>query len=526
MATQKATPQSQYTETDRLARLTGTATLANDDREHIPVEAPFTGDVLGSIPACTEADVETAVERADEAQEEWAERPVSERCEIVLEYHDRVLDRQEELLDVLVAESGKARRHAFEEILDVPMTCQYYADNAPDYVATREREGALPGLTETVEHQHPVGVVGLISPWNYPLSLAVSDAIPALLAGNAVVLKPAEETPFTALLAVELFREAGLPEDVFQVVTGSGPELGTPLIDRADYIGFTGSTATGRIVAEQAGANLMKCSMELGGKNPAIVLDDADVERAAEGLIRGAFTNAGQLCISFERVYVHSDVRDAFLEEFVSRARNLRVAAADDYDVEMGSLMSADQLEKVSAHVDDAIAKGATVHTGGQTRPDLGPYFYEPTVLTCVTEEMELAAEETFGPVVSIYEFDDEERAIEWANDTDYGLNGSVWTEDSERGRAIAKRIEAGTVNVNEAYAAAWASLDAPMGGMKQSGIGRRHGKQGLRRYTEPQTVAEQRWLPMTAPPGVPMEWYAKGMTRAMGLLRRFPVLR
>lgn len=509
-----------------LAGLESGVTTVGRPESRFEIEAPFRGTKIGSLPACQPADVDGAFERARRAQRAWAERSVDERAEVFKRYHDLVLDRCEELLDIVQLESGKARRHAYEEVLDVAMTARHYAYRAEGYLESESREAALPGLTETEVHYHPVGVVGMISPWNYPLSLAVSDAIPALLAGNSVVIKPAEQTSYTALKAIELLREAGLPRDVFQVVTGYGPTIGEPLVANADYVCFTGSTATGRIVASQAGEHLVKCSLELGGKNPGIVCEDADVDRAVEGLIRGCFTNAGQLCISIERLYVHEDIYGRFVEAFVDAVNDLHLGVGYDFDVEVGSLISEAQLGKVTEHVEEAKAEGATVLAGGSARSDLGPYFYEPTVLADVDESMALCAEETFGPVVSVYKWRDEDDVVERANDSEYGLNASIWTEDLDRGRALAKRIETGTVNVNEAYAAAWASLDAPMGGMKKSGIGRRHGDEGIMKYTEPQTVAVQKRLGMTAPPGVPHWLYAKVMNRVLKAQRRIPGMR
>jgi succinate-semialdehyde dehydrogenase/glutarate-semialdehyde dehydrogenase len=496
------------------------------DHETIRVEAPYTGEDIGAVPAHTESDVAAATERAADAQKSWADRSFEERAAVVKRYHDLVLDEQDDLLDLVQRESGKSRRAAYEEVLDIAITSRYYAYHSEEHIESRQRTGAIPLLTKTIEHHHPIGVVGIISPWNYPLTLAVSDAIPALLAGNSVVLKPAEETPFTALRAVELLREAGLPDGVLQVVTGYGSTIGPPLIEGSDFLMFTGSVETGRTVAEQAGANLTKCSMELGGKNPLIVFDDADLDRTVEGAIRGCFTNAGQLCISLERLYVQSGVREAFEQRFVEAAEALDLGTSLDYDPDVGSLASAEQLEKVKSHVADAHEKGATVLAGGEARPDVGPYFYKPTVLSGVTSDMAVANEETFGPVVSMYEFDDAAEAIERANDSERGLNASVWTEDSERGHAVAREIECGTVNINEGYVAAWASIDAPMGGMKESGLGRRHGREGILKYTDSQTVAEQRVAPIAAPPGVPDDLYATGMTAALRALKRIPGLR
>ncbi|WP_420028722.1 succinic semialdehyde dehydrogenase [Halorussus caseinilyticus] len=513
------------TTADALSRLAASV-RTEDDRPEIPVEAPYSGSTIQTIPASTSADVLAAFERAREAQPAWADREASERAAVVRRFHDLALDRRAELLDVTQLESGKARIDAFEEVLDVATTARHYAHRAADYLAPSRRKGALPLLTKTTVNRRPVGVVGVVSPWNYPMTLSVSDAIPALLAGNAVVCKPASETPFTALALRDLLREAGTPDDVFQVVTGHGSEAGGAVVEEADYVCFTGSTETGREVARRAGANLTDCSLELGGKNPMVVLADADIETAVEGAIQGCFTNAGQLCISFERLYVASEVYDAFLDRFVRRTRALDLRPAYDYGPDVGSLVGPDQLETVERHVEDAVAKGADVLTGGRARPDIGPYFYEPTVLSGVTDEMAAGCEETFGPVVSVEPFDAESEAIRMANDSDYGLNASVWTEDGERGRDIARRIDCGTVNVNDAYAAAWASIDAPMGGMKDSGLGRRHGDEGFLKYTEAQTVAEQRGAPIGAPRGVPDSWYATGMALALRAMDRIPGVR
>jgi succinate-semialdehyde dehydrogenase/glutarate-semialdehyde dehydrogenase len=517
---------SAETESELLAGLESYVTTAGVVDEQLDVEAPFDGRSIGRLPACGPEDMAVAFERADQGQTAWEKRSVAERAAVFKRYHDLVIDHNEELLDLVQLESGKARRHAYEEVLDVAITARHYAYRAEEYLESEERDAAIPGLTETEVHHHPVGTVGIISPWNYPLSLAISDAIPAILAGNSVVLKPAEQTSHIALKAVELLREAGLPRDVFQVVTGYGKPLGEPLVEAADYVCFTGSSQTGRIVASQAGEHLTKCSMELGGKNPGIVRADADIDRAVDGLIRGCFTNAGQLCISIERLYVHEDVYDEFLEAFVEEIETLHLGAGYSHDVDVGSLVSEQQLEKVTEHVEEAKAEGATVHTGGTGRPDLGPYFFEPTVLTDVDESMALCANETFGPVVSVYEYSDDDAVIERANDSEYGLNASLWTEDIEKGKQMAKQIETGTVNINEGYAAAWVALDAPMGGMKDSGIGRRHGDKGIMKYTESQTVAVQKHLGMTNPPGVSHRLYAKLMNKLLKAQRRIPGMR
>lgn len=499
------------------------AVTTKDSNLTISIESPINLEVIGEISSCVKTDVEEALRRAQVAQATWEKVPIKERCAIIMRYHDLVLDRQEELMDIMQIETGKARIHAFEEVFDVANTCRYYANVAPSLLAPESKNGAVPLLTNVTEYHHPVGVVGMIAPWNYPLTLAVTDAIPAILAGNAVVLKPAEQTSFTALRAVELLIEAGLPMDVMQVVTGTGPEIGPALIEGSDFMMFTGSTQTGRIVAGQAGERLIKCSMELGGKNPMIVCADADLEAAATGAVRGSFGNAGQLCISFERIYVHRTIYEAFKAAFVRKTKGLRLGTDFSLEVEMGSLVSKMQLDKVKAHVEDAVSKGAMVLAGGKHRPDLGPYFFEPTILENVSDAMSLKCHETFGPVVSLYVFEDEEEVLQRANDTEYGLNAAVWSNDTKRAARLARRIKAGTVNVNETYGAAWASLDAPMGGMKASGIGRRHGAEGLLKYTESQTVAIQHLHPIARPDFMTGEQFADLATSALRLMKWIP---
>jgi succinate-semialdehyde dehydrogenase / glutarate-semialdehyde dehydrogenase len=500
--------------------------VCGGDREQNEVDQPFTGRPLGWTPKSKPEDVEAAFERAREAQRAWRTTSFAERKAILLRFHDLVMERQDEMLDLLQIEGGKARRHAYEEALDVAIVARYYANTAETHLKPKRRRGALPVLTATWEYHHPLGVIGLISPWNYPITLSVSDAVPALAAGNGVVCKPDSQTPFTALWGFALLEEAGLPEGLVQVVTGSGSELGPAIIDNADYMMFTGSTATGRTVAERAGKNLIGSSMELGGKNAMIVLDDASMSRAIEGAERALFSNAGQLCISVERLFVHESIADEFTRRLAERTRKMKLGTALDYSVDMGSLISESQLETVREHLQDAVEKGAQVLAGGNARPDIGPYFHEPTLLDSVKDGMSLFRDETFGPVVSVSRFSDVEDVIRRANDSDYGLNFSVWTKNTRRGRELATRLEAGTVNVNEGYVAAWASVDAPMGGMKASGLGRRHGAVGIQKYTDSQTVSVQRLLPIAPPPMVAQGLWAKAMNVGLRLLRRLPGVR
>ncbi|WP_405805112.1 succinic semialdehyde dehydrogenase [Streptomyces sp. NBC_01187] len=481
---------------------------------------PFTGEVLAELPESAPEDVASAFETARAAQRAWAATPVRQRAAVLLRFHDLVLSRQSEVLDLIQLETGKARLHAHEEVQAVAVAARHYGRKAASYLRPKRHTGAIPVLTKVIELRHPRGVVGQIAPWNYPFELSVGDALPAFVAGNAVVMKPDTETALTALWARQLMVEAGLPENVWQVVLGDGPVVGPEVADRGDYVSFTGSTRTGREVAQRAAARLVGCSLELGGKNAMLVLPDADLDKAAAGAVRGAFSSAGQLCISIERLYVHESVADAFLERFVARTRAMRLGASLAYGADMGSLVSQRQLDTVTRHVEDAVAKGATVLTGGCPRPDIGPLFYEPTVLEGVETPMAVCGEETFGPVVSVYRFSDVDEAVELANASPYGLNSSVWGTNGRQAREVAARLRTGTVNINEGYASAYGSAQAPMGGMGDSGLGRRHGSEGILKYTEPQTVAHQRVLPMAPSLGMDDEKYAAFMSRSLKALK------
>lgn len=486
-----------------------------------PVIAPFTGDVLHELPLSTPSDVAAAAAGLRAAQRAWSARPITERSRVILRFHDLVLARREEGLDLLQLETGKARRDAMEEILDVLLTARHYARDAHRLLRPRRHRGAFPLAVGVRELHQPRGVVGVIAPWNYPLTLAVSDAIPALLAGNTILLKPDAQTTMIALWAVDLLIEAGLPEPCIAVVTGEGPDIGPAIIDASDYVMFTGSTRVGREVAARCGERLIGCSMELGGKNAMIVRADVDVARAAEIAARASFANSGQLCISMERIYVAGEVYEPFRAAFVSRTRDMRMRPGIGWGADMGSLISARQLERVLAHIEDARSRGATVLTGGVARPDLGPFYVEPTILEGVTDDMILCDEETFGPVVALYRTANDEEAIRLANDTAYGLNAAVLTRDVRTGQRIAARLRAGTVNVNEGYAPGWGSTRAPMGGMGQSGVGRRHGDEGLLKYTEPQTIATQRMLGFGPQFGMTDEQWGGLLVQSVGWLKR-----
>ena len=522
METTAESPVFEHTslDRDRLAALADRVETAGDGDE-IAVVTPITDERVGTVPACDAVDVDAAVSNARRLQAAWAATPMAERRAVIERFGDLVSEHRETLLDLVQLETGKARHHALEEVLDVPLTCSYYAENGPAVLADEDRSGAVPGITTTRVVREPLGVVGVIAPWNYPLTLATTDAIPALLAGNAVVCKPDERTPFVALALAELLAAAGLPADCFSVVTGEGATVGPALIDRVDYVAFTGGTETGREVAAQAGRNLIGASLELGGKNPLVVLDDADPETAARGAAKGAFTNAGQLCLAPERIYVDETVYDEFIDAFVGTTRRLRLGLAFEYGPDVGSLIDGDHCEAVADAVDDAVAGGASVLTGGRERPDVGPHCYEPTVLTDVDHDAPIAREETFGPVVSVWPVPDAETAIERANDSAYGLTASVFTDDRARGRAVAREIDCGTVCVNDPYTVGWAAMDAPMGGVGDSGLGRRHGPEGIDRFQRSRTIATSRIGPLDAPIGVDPGRYAHLMSGLAAVQRR-----
>ena len=495
----------------RLAATGPTQTLAS----------PFTGEPLGELPTSTLADVTAAAARARELQREWAARPIEDRAAVLLRFHDRLLDRRDAFIDLIQLEGGKARLSAAEEVLHVALTAGYYGRHARQYLHDERGDGIFPVLTRIDRHYVPKGLVGVIAPWNYSMTMAISDGLAALVAGNGLILKPDHQTPLVAVAAVELLVECGMPEGLWQVVHGLGPVVGPQLIDVSDYVCFTGSTATGRAVAARCADRLIGCSLELGGKNPLVVLDDADVEVAAEGAVRASFSNAGQLCVSTERIYVVESLMADFCERLVARTMALRLGNSLDYEHDIGGLINLAQVGRVSGHVEDARAKGATVLTGGRRREDLGPLFYEPTVLTGVTPDMACYAGETFGPVVSVYPVSGEEEAVAKANESEYGLNASVWTADPARGRRVAAKIKCGTVNVNEGFAATFGSIDAPMGGMKHSGLGRRQGREGIRRFVEVQSVGTQSGLPLAPSHGVSAKTFTTAVTTMMRVFRR-----
>ncbi|HEX2403156.1 MAG TPA: aldehyde dehydrogenase family protein, partial [Acidimicrobiia bacterium] len=360
------------------------------DRDQVDVVAPFTLEVIGRVPQATDDDVAEAAARARSAQSAWESLGGEDRARILLRFHDILLDHVDEVTDLIQLEGGKSRMDAWREVVDVIGVTRYIANVTPRATRRRRHQGAMPVFTKTYEYRHPKGLVGFITPWNYPFILAISDAIAALATGNAVLIKPDEKTPFCALLGALLLEEAGVPGDVLQILTGAGAPIGEAIVDSVDYIMFTGSTEVGRSIAERAGRRLIGCSLELGGKNAAIVLPDADMARTVRELASGSFANAGQTCVAMERIFVHESIREELTRRFAEHSGALPMTAGFDFSSEISSMIDQAHLDRVQAHVEDAVAQGATLLTGGKPRPDVGPLFYAPTVLTDVTEEMVL----------------------------------------------------------------------------------------------------------------------------------------
>ena len=456
--------------------------------KQIAIVNPSNGEKIYDLPQLSAEATKHAVAKARLAQPSWALTSVKERSAILFRLHDLILDNQNELMDLLQLETGKSRAHAFEELAGSLGSTRYFANIAPKALRRRVTKAGVPILSKAWVTSVPVGVVGVITPWNYPLALGMFDVLPALVAGNAVVQKADNQTALVSLFSRKLAIEAGLPEEVWTIVVGEGGEVGNALTDSVDYVAFTGSTNTGRVVAERAAKRLIGYSLELGGKNPMIVLPGAKLGEAAEQAIAGAFGNSGQLCVSIERVYVPQSLKSDFEKELSTRVKSLQVGKSKDFSMDIGTLTGINQLERVSGFVQDAVDKGAKVLVGAKKLPEVGPFFYAPTVLTDVNESMRLAREEVFGPVIAVTGYDSIDEAVALANDTDYGLNASV-VGPGKLAEKVADRLMAGSVNVNEGYRASMASVDSPMGGMKQSGHGRRNGVQGLLRFTEARTV-------------------------------------
>jgi succinate-semialdehyde dehydrogenase/glutarate-semialdehyde dehydrogenase len=453
------------------------------ERRRLRLSSPATGEPLHEITVANADDVRAAVERARKAQPAWAELGPERRVRYLRRALDALLAKQEEIVATVMRESGKPRTEALQmEVFAACDALNYWARRAPRWLRPRKRRlhGVLRFTKQLRIVYRPLGVIGVISPWNGPFILSLNPAVQALAAGNSVVIKPSEVTPHSGKLVADLFEAAGLPEGVLQVVLGDG-ETGAALIEAGiDKLAFTGSVTTGRKVAEACAKRLIPCVLELGGKDPMIVCEDADLDSAAGGAVAGGFLNTGQYCCGTERVYVVDEVADEFVRKVVERAGALRQGASGEFDV--GPLFWPRQLEIVEEHVQDALAKGARALVGGRRNPALAGLYFEPTVLVDVTHDMKVMREETFGPVLAIVRVRDEEEALRLANDSRYGLSANVWTRSRRHGVELAGRIESGSVCVND-MAVTFGVPEAPFGGLKQSGIGVANGDAGVRSF-------------------------------------------
>ena len=458
--------------------------------EGIAVENPATGETIATVPDLGADAVAEMAARGRAAQLRWDAFGFEGRARVLLRAQKWLMDNADQVISTIVSETGKTYEDAtFAEISYGGGAFGFWAKHVADYLGDERVKSSqvLVKGKKLILRFRPLGLVGVIGPWNYPLTNSFGDCIPALAAGNSVILKPSEITPLTSLLLAEAMRECGLPDDVLQIATGRG-ETGAALIEHVDMIMFTGSTRTGRKVAEAAARRLIPSSLELGGKDPMIVLSDADLERAANFAAYYSMQNAGQTCISIERVYVEEPIYDDFVAKVSDKVRALRVGKPDGFgSVEVGAITFPPQLDTIKDHVADAVQKGARVLTGGQELPGAGR-FYEPTVLVDVDHTMKIMTEETFGPTLPIMKVKDADEAVRLANDTPYGLASSVFTKDTRRGEQIARRIEAGATTVNDAMIN-YAALELPMGGAKASGLGSRHGAGGIRKYCSQQAI-------------------------------------
>ena len=503
---------------------------------------PATGEVLRELDCADAEMVEAAVARARAAQPGWAELGLRRRIEVLREFQRRLHEKKSEIAEAITREAGKPLAEALvTEVLVVLDAARFLIDNAwgllrdepvpHGNLATKLKRGWLV--------REPHGVIGIISPWNYPFSIPATEALAALVAGNAVVLKPSELTPLVALELAALLHAAGVPEHVFQVVIGEGPAGAALLRSPIDKLVFTGSVATGKRIAAAAAERLLPVVLELGGKDPMLVLDDADVDVASSAAVWGAFVNAGQACLSVERCYVHRSLYESFAQACAEKTKKLRVGNGMESHTDVGPMIHERQVRIVESHVEDAKARGARVLAGGTKLPELGVNFYAPTVLADVTHDIRIMREETFGPVLPIMAFEDDEEAVCLANDSEYGLAASVWTRDRKRGERLARRIHAGTVMVNDVVSCFGIS-EAPHGGVKASGLGRTHGRFGL------DEMVRVKYLDIDLMPGMKKVWwhgygesfrrqmegfldmqFARGMgTRLRGALRAAGVIR
>jgi acyl-CoA reductase-like NAD-dependent aldehyde dehydrogenase len=475
---------------------------------------PATGQEIGRVPLRTPAEVHGAVARARTAQSGWAARSFRDRAKIILRVHQLVLKQLDDIAKLISRETGKPIAEAISmEIVPTLDLMHYFARHTEDLLEPQPidiGQYGLLGRSSQIVYK-PLGVIGIISPWNFPWATPLDEVVMALMAGNAVVLKPSELTPLTGLKIGEVFEQAGLPEGLLEIVTGDG-STGAALVDAAvDKVMFTGSVATGKRVAEVAARHLTPVVLELGGKDPMVVLADANLTNAARAAVWGAFANAGQACASVERCYVHESIAAEFIDLVVKETKALK-QDANAQDVDVGSMTNERQLHVVEDHISDATTRGAKILTGGH-RLQQNSWFHEPTVVTNVDHSMKLMQDETFGPVLPIMTFKSEEEAIRLANDSIYGLTASVWTNNIARGERLAEQIQAGTVMVNEVVYT-HGIAQTPWGGVKQSGYGHTHGRLGLLELVTPQHIHVNRV------PWVADVWWFRYSKEAASLFR------
>lgn len=494
-------------------------TLPIQETREIVCRSPATGEELGRVPVASAEDARRAVRIARAAQLEWAALSFRQRGKVVLRARQIMLEERDEFAQLVSKETGKPAVEALSMEVVPALDAMHYFAHASENLLQPQKidigQYAYMGRSSRIVFK-PLGVVGIISPWNFPLATPLDEVVMALMAGNAAIVKPSELTPLIALKIGELFGRSGLPDGVLQILTGDG-STGAALIDApVDKIMFTGSVATGKRVAAAAAEHLTPVVLELGGKDPMVVFEDANLENAARGAVWGAFANAGQACASVERLYVHESIAPKFIDKLVAETKSLRQGAGD---VDVGAMTNERQLQIVEDHVDDARLHGAEVLTGGIRGTQHNGYFYEPTVLTNVNHSMKIMRDETFGPVLPVMTFRNEDEAIRLANDSVYGLTASVWTSNIARGKRVAEQIEAGTVMVNEAVYT-HGIAQTPWGGVKASGYGRTHGRMGLLELVTPQHVHVNRMF------FLPDVWWFSYSTRAShlfnSLARRF----
>ena len=472
----------------------------------LQVRNPATLALIDELPVASPADVAAALARAQAAQRLWQTTTFAERAQILYRLRDLLLDEGDKLADILTGETGRPRAEVYgNEIFYLCDAIGTWAKKAEGYLQRQiiKPNFALVKAKKVSTVYTPRGVIGIISPWNFPLAMTLGEAIPALMAGNAVVIKPSELTPLSALFGVEIAIRAGLPKDLLQVVIGYG-DTGEALIDHVDMIAFTGSVETGKRVMRRAAERLVPVSLELGGKDPLIVLKDADLDRAAGACVWGALMNSGQICTSIERVYVEAPIYQSFVDKVVAKVQAIRQGASAD-EVDLGSVTSEAQLKKVDAQLADAVARGAKVLTGGRRNPALLGFYFEPTVLVDVDHSMSVMTEETFGPVIPIMKADDANHALRLANDSRFGLGATIFARDKSIVERMAAQLQSGAVCINDSLVN-FIIPDAPMGGRKDSGFGYRHGAEGIRKFCHQKTIVTDRfglkeefpWYPAT----------------------------